>query len=114
MQNLNAQWGLFLRANTATGNSTAIATSIAWGAVRNDPFYHDPLDRAGLGVAWSKTNHAAAAVAGNAEWIAEAYYSYTVFKGLQIAPDLQFYFERALGSSPGPEAVLTLRATANF
>ncbi|HEY1260203.1 MAG TPA: carbohydrate porin [Stellaceae bacterium] len=114
VQNLNTQWGLFLRANTATGNSTSIATSVAWGAIRNDPFGRDPLDQAGLGVAWSKTNHAAVVTpARNAEWIAEAYYSYTIFKGLQIAPDLQFYFDRALGAA-GPEAVLTLRATANF
>ncbi|MGH9805704.1 MAG: carbohydrate porin [Terriglobia bacterium] len=115
VQNLNAQWGLFLRANTATGNSTSIAASVAWGAVRNDPFHHDPLDQAGLGIAWSRTNHAAVeAPARNAEWIAEAYYNYTIFKGLQIAPDLQFYFDRALGTAAGPEAILTLRATASF
>ncbi|HEU0154713.1 MAG TPA: carbohydrate porin [Stellaceae bacterium] len=114
-QNLNAQWGLFLRANTATGNSTAIATSLAWGAVRNDPFRHDPLDQAGLGIAWNKTNRAAFLTsARNAEWIAEAYYNYTIFKGLQIAPDLQLYFVRALGTDAGPEAILTLRATASF
>ncbi|HEU0154592.1 MAG TPA: carbohydrate porin [Stellaceae bacterium] len=115
VQNLSAQWGLFLRANTATGTSTEIAISLAWGAVRNDPFRHDPLDQVGLGIAWNKINHAAvAAPARNAEWVAEAYYNYTVFKGLQIAPDLQFYFDRALGTTAGPEAILTLRATATF
>lgn len=115
VQNLNAQWGLFLRANTATGNSTSIATSVAWGAVRNDPFGHDPLDQAGLGIAWNRTNHAAVeAPARNAEWIAETYYNYTIFKGLQIAPDVQFYFDRALGAAAGPEAIFTFRVTASF
>jgi hypothetical protein len=114
-QNLNAQWGLFLRANTATGLATPIANSLSWGVVRNDPFRHDPLDQFGLGVGRSQTNpEAPGAPARNAEWLAEAYYSYTVFKGLRVAPDIQLYFTPALAPASGPAAVFTLRATANF
>jgi hypothetical protein len=114
-QNLTKQWGLFLRANTATGLSSSIANSLAWGVVRNDPFRRDPLDQLGLGVARSQTNSAAvAAPARNAEWLAEAYYNYTIFKGLQLTPDIQFYFDPALTPASGPVAVFTLRATATF
>jgi len=115
VQNLNAKWGLFLRANTATGLATPIANSLSWGVVRNDPLHHDPLDQFGLGVARSQTNPGAVGVpARNAEWLAEAYYSYTVFKALRIAPDIQLYFAPALAPASGPAAVFTLRATANF
>ena len=115
VQNIDPDWGLFLRANTATGTNSPIATSVSWGVVRNNPFRHDPVDQLGLGIAWNKTNLAAVEEpARNAEWVAEIYYDYTVFKGLQIAPDLQFYFDPALAPASGPEMVFTLRATATF
>ncbi|MGH7044890.1 MAG: carbohydrate porin [Stellaceae bacterium] len=114
-QNLDSAWGLFLRANTASGHNNPIAASLGWGIVRNDPFAHDPLDQAGIGIAWNRTNPGAVGEpARNAEWVVEAYYDYTVFKGLQIAPDIQLYPRPALASTRGSEAVLTLRATAIF
>jgi Carbohydrate-selective porin, OprB family len=114
-QNITKNWGLFLRVNAATGLSSEIANSVAWGIVRNDPFRRDPLDRLGFGIARNRTNIAAvAAPALHAEWLAEAYYDYTVFKGLQLAPDIQLYFAPALAPSAGPTAILTLRATATF
>jgi hypothetical protein len=115
VQNIDPKWGLFLRVNTASGRNNPIETSVAWGVVRNDPFVHDPLDQVGLGVACNKTNPAAVAQpARDAEWIAEIYYNYTVFKGLQLAPDIQLYANPALTPTSGPEAVFTLRATATF
>jgi Carbohydrate-selective porin, OprB family len=115
VQNIDAKWGLFLRANTATGAVNPIRTSVAWGAIRNDPFVHNPLDQLGLGIAWNQTNSAVLSEpARHAEWVAEIYYSYTVFKGLQIAPDIQAYPNPALAPTLGPEAVFTLRATATF
>jgi Carbohydrate-selective porin, OprB family len=114
-QNLNAQWGVFLRANTATGLTSSIANSVAWGVVCNDPFRHDRLDQIGLGVARNQTNIAGVdAPARNAEWLAEAYYNYTVFKGLQVSPDIQLYLDPALAPASGPVAIFTLRATATF
>ena len=115
VQNLNAQWGLFLRANAASGVGTTIGNSVAWGVVRNDPLHRDPLDQIGLGIARSQTNLAAVEpLARNAEWIAEAYYSCGVFKGLRLAPDIQLYFAPALAPASGPIAIFTLRATAAF
>jgi carbohydrate-selective porin OprB len=115
VQNLNAQWGLFLGANAASGFASAIANSVAWGVVRNDPFHRDPLDHIGLGIARSQTNLAAVVPpARNAGWIAEAYYSCSVFKGLRLAPEIQLYFAPALVPASGPIAVFTLRATAAF
>jgi carbohydrate-selective porin OprB len=114
-QNFDARWGLFLRANMATEASSTIASSLAWGVVRRDPWHRDPLDQAGLGIARNRTNFAAVdAPARPAEWVAEAYYDYTVFKGLQLAPDLQLYFAPAQSPASRPVAVLTLRATASF
>ena len=115
VQNVDAEWGVFLRANAATGTIGAIAASIAWGAIRNDPFAHDPLDQAGLGIAWNKTNLAAfEEPVRHAEWVVDAYYNYTIFKGLQLSPDIQFYAAPALAPGSGPEAVFTLRVTATF
>jgi carbohydrate-selective porin OprB len=88
---------------------------MAWGVINNDPFDHNPLDQIGFGVAWNKTNVATVGEpVRNAEWVAELYYNYTVFKGLQITPDVQLYFNPALAPSSGPQAVFTLRATVTF
>jgi porin len=88
---------------------------VARGAVRDDPFVRNPLDQIGLGIAWNKTNVAAAGEpARNAEWVVEIYYDYTVFKGFQIGPDIQAYPNPALAPTFGREAVFTLRATATF
>jgi Carbohydrate-selective porin, OprB family len=114
-QNLTEGWGLFARANTATGLTSPIANSVAWGVVRDNPFGRDPLDQIGLGAARAQTNPSAVSIpVRNAEWLAEAYYGYTVFKGLQLTPDLQLYFKPALAQSSGPAAVFTVRATATF
>lgn len=115
VQDIDHDWGLFLRANTAGGADTDIAASVAWGVVRNDPLRRSPLDRLGLGLVWDRTNPAAiVAPARASEWVAEAYYDYAIFKGLQIAPDLQFYFNPALAPHSGPVAVFTLRATLSY
>jgi porin len=115
VQNIDPSWGLFLRANSATGTVAPIRTSVAWGAINNDPFKHNPMDQIGFGVAWNKTNFSAVeGPAHKAEWVAELYYNYTVFKGLQITPDVQLYLNPALTPSSGPEAVFTLRATVTF
>jgi len=115
VQNFDARWGLFLRANGASGTAIPIEASVAWGAIDNDPFDRNKLDQVGFGLFWDKTNLKAVGVpARSAEWGAELYYSYTVFKGLRLTPDLQLYFDPALIPGAGPAAVLTLRATALF
>ena len=92
VQNINSKWGLFLRANGASGTAIPIETLF-----------------------WDKTNpKAVTQPARNAEWGAELYYSYTVFKGLRLTPDIQLYFDPALKPRAGPAAVFTMRTTAFF
>jgi porin len=115
VQNFGDRWGLFLRANNASGAISPIETSIAWGAIYNDPFRHAKLDQVGLGLFWSKTNLSAVQLpARKSEWGVELYYAYTVVRGLQITPDVQLYMNPALAPTAGPAAMFTLRTTSFF
>jgi len=114
VQNLNATYGLFLRVNNASGAAIPIETSVAFGGIVNNPFGRNRLDQAGIGVAWDQTNQAAVGPARGAEWVSELYYNYTVFKALQLTPDLQVYFNPALAPNTSVAAVFSLRATINF
>jgi hypothetical protein len=115
VQNLNATYGLFLRVNNASGDAIPIETSVAFGGIVHNPFGRNRLDQAGIGVAWDQTNQAAVgAPARGSEWVSELYYSYTVFKALQLTPDLQVYFNPALAPNTSVAAVFSLGATLNF
>jgi hypothetical protein len=115
VQNFDPKWGLFLRANGASGTAIPIATSVAWGGIYNNPFGRNHLDQVGLGVFWDKTNlKAVAQPAHHAEWGTELYHSYVLFKGLWFTPDVQIYFDPALHPGAGPAAVFTIRTTAFF
>ncbi len=115
VQNFDPKWGLFLRANGAGGTAIPIETSVAWGGIYNNPFGRNNLDQVGLGMFWDKTNlKAVAQPARNAEWGAELYYNYVLFKGLWLTPDIQVYFDPALHPGAGPAAVFTIRTTALF
>jgi len=115
VQNIDAKWGLFLRTNGASGTANPIETSVAWGGIYNNPLGRNKLDQIGLGIFWDKTNlKAVGQPARNAEWGAELYYSYTVFKGLRLTPDAQLYCDPALHPGAGPAAVFTIRTTAFF
>jgi hypothetical protein len=50
VQDIGPQWGVFLRANHASGTAIPIETSVAWGAICNDPFRRNPLGRVALGI----------------------------------------------------------------
>ena len=115
VQNITPRYGVFLRVNNASGEAIPIETSVAFGGIVNDPFGRHRHDQAGLGLAWDKTNRLAVGVpARDAEWVAELYYSYTVFKPLHITPDVQVYLNPALAPETRLAAALTLRATFNF
>lgn len=130
VQNLSPDWGLFLRANHASGSANTIETSVAGGAVRNDLLQHDKQDQAGLGLFWSKTNLATIAAVlpldefgepqpviqpvRSDEWGTELYYRFTAVKGLQVTPDVQIFFRPAFSRTANPAAVFTLRGTAFF
>ena len=115
VQNVNATYGLFLRANNASGNATPIETSIAFGGVMNNPVGRNRLDQAGLGLAWDKTNQTAVGgPARGSEWVSELYYNFTVFKAMQLTPDVQVYLNPALAPNTSIAAVFSLRTTFNF
>ena len=50
VQDFDPKWGLFLRANGASGTATPIETSVAWGGIYNNPFERNKLDQVGLGL----------------------------------------------------------------
>jgi Carbohydrate-selective porin, OprB family len=115
VRNISRKLGLFLRVNHASGLTSAIETSLGWGIVINEPLARRPLDQVGLGFAWNETNlRAVDEPARGSEFVSEVYYSYAVFQGLRIGPDVQLYADRALARGAGPAAVLTLRGTAIF
>jgi len=115
VQNFGDRWGLFLRANNASGNVIPIETSLAWGAIYNDPLRHSKLDQVGIGFFWSKTNLSAIdEPARKSEFGIELYYNYAIFKGLHIAPDVQVYVNPALAPTAGAAAMFTLRTTTFF
>jgi hypothetical protein len=115
VQSFDPKWGLFLRANGARGTAIPSETSVAWGGIYNNPFGRNNLDQVGLGIFWDKTNlKAVAQPARNAEWGAELYHNYVLFKGLWFTPDIQVYLGPALHPGAGPAAVFTIRTTAFF
>jgi carbohydrate-selective porin OprB len=112
VQHINSEWGLFTRINNASGEASSILTSLAGGVILNDPFGRNRLDRFGLGVARDWTNQDVTGTpAGNSEWVLESFYNFTVFKALQLSPDLQVYLNPALAPITDIAAVFSLRVT---
>jgi len=113
--NLNATYGLFLRANNASGNAIPIETSVAFGGIMNNPFGRNRLDQVGIGAAWDKVNQSNLGTrVRNSEWTSELYYNFTVFKALQITPDLQIYIDPALAPNTNFAVVFSIRTTLTF
>ena len=117
-QEIGDKWGAFVRISNASGAGSPIMSSIAYGGVLNDPFARNPLDQVGLAFAWNKVNYAAngvtSAEARPSELVSEVYYAYTVFKGLQITPDVQLFLHPALAPNTATAAVFTIRSTLFF
>ena len=116
VQNLNATWGLFARANTASGSHPTIETSIAGGVIYNNPFGLGARDQIGLGLAWNKTNLAAFSNQSvrPSETVAEAYWNLFVTPFLMMGPSVQVVFNPALHPESDAAGILTLRATGLF
>lgn len=114
-QPLGDKWGLFLRANTAWNSSQYIQSSIAGGAVYNNPLGRAPLDQIGLGIAWNRVNQAlyADTYVNPSETMVELYWSWSV-RHLLITPDVQLYFQPALAPTHQMAAVFSLRLTVLF
>ncbi len=114
-QPFGEQWGVFLRANTVSNSSQYIQSSIAGGAVYNNPLGRAPLDQIGLGIAWNRVNQSlyAGTFARPSESMVELYWSWSV-RHLLITPDVQLYFQPALTPTQQVAAVFSLRATVLF
>ena len=115
-QALTERYGAFLRVSNATGPDIPIRTSVAAGAVWNNPVYRNKSDQLGLAVGWNKTNHQSVGNVGvrDDEWVTELFYKATIFKGMHVTPDVQVFWNPALIPSSGPVAVFTLRTTVSF
>lgn len=114
-QPLGEQWGVFLRANTVWNSSQYIQSSIAGGAVYNNPLGRAPLDQIGLGIAWNRVNQAlyVDTYVNPSETMVELYWSWS-FRHLLITPDVQLYFQPALAPTQSMAAVFSLRLTVLF
>jgi carbohydrate-selective porin OprB len=115
-QPLGDKLGLFLRANTATGNAFPVSSSVSGGAVIDNPLGRDRLDRIGIALAWNQPN--AAFFAGTfvrpSETMLELFWAWTLFRRIQLTPDIQLYLQPALAPSEYAAAVFTLRITQLF
>jgi hypothetical protein len=116
VQNLNTQWGIFLRANTATGNIAPITSSVAAGLIVNNPIGGQRGDQWGAGLAWNKTNKSYFPMQNvrDGEFVAETYFNAVVSKVLQLGPSVQIILNPALHPQDSVAGVFTLRATGLF
>ena len=114
-QNLNAKYGLFLRANTASGSVAPVEISVAFGGIMNNPLDRNRLDQAGVGIAWDKSNLSLVGYPSRgSETIAEIYYRLTIQRAIQVTPDFQLYFNPVFAPNTGVAAVFSLRTTFTF
>jgi len=92
-----------------------IKTSIADGGVLNNPLNRDKLDQIGLGIPWGQAARPPTnPVNARDEWVMEAYWAWTFFRGLQITPDVQFYIHPALNPGQSNAWVFSLRSLILF
>jgi hypothetical protein len=114
-QELGDKWGVWGRANNATGNQIPIRSSYNVGAVLKDPFIRNPSDQIGAAIGWNKTNfqNTGPGVRGG-EWASELYYRYQLLKFVSLTPDVQVFWNPAFLPSSGPVAVFTVRTTLSF
>ena len=113
VQNIDAKWAVFARANTATGAIAPIASSLAGGFIINNPTGGIRGDQIGVGAAWNKTNTAyfKNTPTRPSEFLIETYWNVVLEKVFQIGPSVQVIFNPALQPGAPPAAVFTLRAS---
>ena len=69
-------------------------------------FKRNQLDPLGVGIAYDGINQQVTATRPTpAEWVVESYYNFTIFKALQVAPDIQLYISPALAPQTNLAAV---------
>jgi hypothetical protein len=116
-QQLNDRLGVFLRANTASGNAVNVSTSVSGGAVLENPLGRDPLDRIGIALAWNEVNRnffSSTAFTRPSETMVEFYWSWGFFRRFVVTPDIQVYLQPARSPADYVAAVFSLRLTQLF
>jgi hypothetical protein len=115
-QQLNDRLGVFLRANTASGDAVNVATSVSGGAVLENPLGRDPLDRIGVALAWNEVNKGfhANSFTRPSETMLEFYWSWGFLRRFVVTPDIQVYLQPALSPADYVAAVFSLRLTQLF
>ncbi|MBV8186697.1 MAG: carbohydrate porin [Alphaproteobacteria bacterium] len=116
-QHLTDRLGVFLRANTASGNAVNVSSSVSGGAVLENPLGRDPSDRIGIALAWNEVNRSFfsnTAFTRPSETMLEFYWSWGLLRRFVITPDIQVYLQPALSPADYVAAVFTLRVTQLF
>ena len=113
-QNLTQKWGVFLRANAATGDSMPITQSYVLGGVYNNPLNRNPLDQIGFAVAYNKVSKDyfdSSEPMRRYETVMEAYWNIGITQFFTIAPDIQLYVHPASKRDRDFGTVFSLRGT---
>lgn len=113
-QNLTEKWGVFMRANAATGDSMPIKQSYVLGGVYNDPLNRNPLDQIGLAAAYNKVSKGyfdSPTPVRRFESVFEGFWNIGITQFFTIAPDIQFVVHPALKPDRHYGTVFGLRGT---
>lgn len=113
-QNLTEKWGVFLRANAATGDSMPVTQSYVAGGVYNDPLNRNPLDQIGFAVAYNKVSKDyfdSSEPMRRYETVLETYWNIGITQFFTIAPDIQLYVHPASKRDRDFGTVFSLRGT---
>ncbi len=113
-QNLTQKWGVFLRANAATGDSMPITQSYVLGGVYNNPLDRNPLDQIGFAVAYNKVSKDyfdSSEPMRQYETVLETYWNIGITQFFTIAPDIQLYVHPASKRDRDFGTVFSLRGT---
>jgi hypothetical protein len=116
-QSLGPKYGIFVRANYASGDAIPIRSSFGGGGIVNDPFGRHPSDQIGVGLFLNKANTSNVGVESvvtprTTEYGAEVYYKYTIVKGLQITPDFAVFINPVLAPGRPASYLFSLRLTS--
>ena len=116
-QNISEKWGVFMRANAATGDAMPISQSYVVGGVLNDPLNRNPQDQIGLAMAYNKVSKAYFDVATpmrRFESVVETFWNIGITQFFSIAPDIQLYIHPASKTDRDFGTVFSLRGTFSF
>lgn len=115
VQNLNATWAVFGRANRAYEFITPIRASYALGVAMNNPLGRSANDQIAVAFGYSSVAPPPVNPPGaRDEKILEAYWNWSVAKVLLVTPDVQYIIDPALNPARNHAWIWSLRTTLRF